>query len=169
MQRQCKSISNHHEICSLESFSSCGWLTTSCFVYIRLPLWHHHACVATYSPRKAALIWSWWYGFNCFKNEWKFATCFCVRSPGWTTHHALVRSPGRRTRLPVRGGASNHGSLRKIAVNSYTGRWLSAVYSLVVLHKTAVNGHCAINSLRDISVMVVAICYGIKCSSPIWR
>ena len=60
-------LSNNHEIRSLESFSSCGCLTWSCFVYLRLLLWYHCACVATYSPRKAASIWSWWYGFNCFK------------------------------------------------------------------------------------------------------
>ena len=53
-------LSTRREMCSLESFSSCGWLTWSCFVYIRPPLWRHRACIATYSPRKAALTWSWW-------------------------------------------------------------------------------------------------------------
>ena len=58
-------ILNCHEMFWLESFSSRGCLTWSCFVYIRLPLWRHRACIATYLPRKAAMTWSWWYRFNC--------------------------------------------------------------------------------------------------------
>ena len=46
-------LSNLREMCSFESFSSRGCLTWSCFVNIRLPLWRHRACIATYSPRKA--------------------------------------------------------------------------------------------------------------------
>ena len=49
----------------LNVFSSRGWLTWSCFVYIRLPFWRHRTCIATYSPGKTALTWSWWYRFNC--------------------------------------------------------------------------------------------------------
>ena len=48
-------LSNLHEMCSFEFFPSRGCLTWSCFVYIRLPLSRHHACIATYFPRKAAL------------------------------------------------------------------------------------------------------------------
>ena len=57
-------LSTRHEMCSLESFSLREWLTWSCFVYIRPPLWRYRACITMYSPRKAVLTWSWWYRFN---------------------------------------------------------------------------------------------------------
>ena len=55
---------NRRDMCSLESLSSRGCSTQSCFVYIRVPLWRHRVCIATRSPRKAALTWDWWYRFN---------------------------------------------------------------------------------------------------------
>ena len=68
-------LSNRHEMCSFETFSSRECLMWSCFVYIRLPLWRHRACIATYSPKEVALTWSWWYRYNwrlfCLK-----ITCF---------------------------------------------------------------------------------------------
>ena len=48
-------LSNHREIRSFESFSSCGCLTWSCFVYIHQLLWLHCACIVMYFPRKAGL------------------------------------------------------------------------------------------------------------------
>ena len=66
--------SNLREMCSFHSFSSRECLTRSCFVYIRLPLWRHRACIATYTLRKAVSTWSWRYRFKCgqfcFKNTW---------------------------------------------------------------------------------------------------
>ena len=58
---------------------------------------------------------------------------FCVRSRGWTRHHARVGSPvaprtARSRATPrVRGGASNHGSWRKNVVNFHSTTIINVV------------------------------------------
>ena len=62
-------------------------------VYIRLPLWCHHACIAMYSPRKAALTWSWWYRFICgwFCLKITQFDCYDVNDRGWMeTDHVFA-------------------------------------------------------------------------------
>ena len=107
-------LSIRREMCSLESFSSRGW---SCFVYIRLPFWRHRACIATYSWGRPSLR-----AQRGFRN-WPRV---CVRSRGWTRHHARMgshvapRASRSRATPRVRDGASNHGSWRKNVVNFHS-------------------------------------------------
>ena len=113
-----------------------------CYNYFLIPLWRLGACIATYSPRKAALTCSWWYRFNCVDNSasnmtWldcyhlndqgklEIDNVFCVRDRGWMLHRPPVGADGsalcaERPATPlVRYGASNHGSWIKSVVNSY--------------------------------------------------
>ena len=46
------------------SFEICACLTRECCDYIRLQLWRHRTCIATYSPKRVVSAWSWWYRFN---------------------------------------------------------------------------------------------------------
>ena len=122
-------------MCSFENVSSHRCLKWSWFVYVRLPLWRHRACIATYSPGKAALTGSWWYGFNCGWITIKITRLDCYDqndrgrmeidhafAPGAVVGRATTHSWGRaeqRVTPLLRGGASNHGSWRKNVVNSY--------------------------------------------------
>ena len=123
-------LSDRHEMCSFETFSSRECLMWSCFVYIRLPLWRHRACIATYSPKEVALTWSLWYRykwrlfclkiacFNCYdlndgdrmEIDYVFASGALV---GRTTTHEWVACRSARSR------ATPHPDHHKNVVNSY--------------------------------------------------